>query len=160
MLDTFKHRLAVVIILIVILISLFVWYGSLQPDPDVHRYPGDEHLIKNRHEYVGDEVEVGGKVVSTSPLMIEIEYGDESRELYITGVDEELNKNDRVTVFGTLEDENTIAASEIIAKPYINYVYMYAVSVVAATWILFRIRGQFRWDKENWIFIKREDQDG
>ncbi len=160
MLATFKHRLAVVIILTAILISLFVWYGSLEPDPDVHRYPRAEDLIKDEEKYVGQEVEVGGRVVSTTPLTIEIEHGGDTRELYITGADEEPNKNDRVTVFGTLEDENTIAASEIISRPYINYLYMYAVSVAAALWILFRISRQFRWDMERSLFIKREDQDG
>ncbi len=160
MLATFKHRLAVVIILTVLLISLFVWYGSLKPEPDVHRYPRAEDLIKDEEKYVGQEVEVGGRVVSTTPLIIEIEHGDDTRELYITGADEEPNKNDRVTVFGTLEDENTIAASEIIVKPFINYFYMYAVSVVAALWILFRISRQFRWDGEGKIFMKREGPDG
>ncbi len=142
----------VILVSILVLLSLFVWYGSLGPDPDVNRYPGDEELVHDPGRYVGHEVAVGGKVVSVSPLVMEVEYGGDTREIQVTGVDDEPKVGDRLTVFGILVDEHTIDSSKHVVQPLANIVYMYAVSFAAVGWVVYRIYKEFSWDRKNKIF--------
>ncbi|MFW6140980.1 MAG: hypothetical protein ACOC53_00295 [Candidatus Saliniplasma sp.] len=135
----FEFKKGLVAVLLLILVILFIWYGSASPEPEKGHYPGSEHIIKDHETYVGELVEVGGKVVDTDPLTIEVEYGDESLLLEVTDTDETAELGDRVSVFGTLEDDNTVRAEKIIVRPRRNWYYMYGVSGIAAVWLLIRI---------------------
>ncbi|MFO8110070.1 MAG: hypothetical protein R6U17_06075 [Thermoplasmata archaeon] len=155
-----RLRLMVIVISVLILLLLFVWHGSLEPDPDVNRYPKEKDIIGQPSTYIGEKVVVGGEVVSTNPLIMEIEWGDDTMELLITGVQEEPKEGDRLTVFGTLEEEHTVHASEHVVQPFMNYVYMYAVSFVAAAWVAYRMIKQFSWDGDDKMFEPKEDDHG
>ncbi len=142
--------------LFTILISLFVWHGSLSPDPESNIYPGERELIRDHHGYIGEKVEVGGRVISESPLTIEVKYGGETMELFVTGTDAKVREGDRLTVFGTLQEDNIVTASKVVVQPFLNIVYMYLVSIVAALWVLSRILTQWRWNHRDKALEPRE----
>ncbi|MFP4609112.1 MAG: hypothetical protein ACOC55_03480 [Candidatus Natronoplasma sp.] len=156
---TFKSksvRKIAIAILLAMLIIFFIWYGSLGPDPEAGDYPSQEHLIEDYQKYVGKEVEVGGKVLGTDPLEIKAEHGDQEIVLTVIDTEEKPKKNDRVTVFGTLRENNTIEAENTVRHPFWRWIYMYAVSTVAAVWIGLRLIKQWRWNRDTWTFQQRE----
>lgn len=155
-----KIRTALTSALIVVLILLFVWYGSLRPDPEEGNYPGPEQLIDGYDEYIDKEVQVYGKVIDTDPLTIEVEHGEESMELNITGTNVSANQGDKLSVYGTAKQNRTIHAENTVRHPYFNHMYMYAVSFIAAAWISIRIVKQWRWNGEELRFEKREGSPG
>ncbi len=152
-----RSRLLIIILILLILTFFFIWYGSLGPNPEKGSYPNQEHLIEDYDAYIGEEVEVGGKVVETDPVRIEAEHGDESIELNITGVEESVEKGDRLTVYGTVEEEQTIEAENAVIQPVVNWLYMYLISGIAAFWVFLRIVKQWRWDSETASLKVREE---
>ncbi len=142
-----KTKMIAIILFLCILVGMFIWYGSLSPNPNLNHYPGDKEIINDYDSHIGEIVEVGGKVISTSPLTIEVKYGTETMDLFVSGVEEETLEGDRLTVFGTLQEDHTVTATRIVIRPRINYLYMYVVSFIAAFWVLYRIVSQWRWNR-------------
>ncbi|MBS3782589.1 MAG: hypothetical protein KGY68_08315 [Candidatus Thermoplasmatota archaeon] len=157
MLESVKSRTAIVVILLLLLLSLFIWYGSLSPAPDKGRFPGNDELVEDYERYKGKKVEVGGEVIETDPVMIEVESGDMTIELKIADLQERPEKGDRLTVFGTAGGNNTIHSKNALIRSSWRYAYMYGISIVGAVWIGLRLIGQWRFDKENLAFEAREE---
>ncbi|MFO7791474.1 MAG: hypothetical protein R6W73_00645 [Candidatus Saliniplasma sp.] len=151
----FRSRKSAIVVLLVVLVILFVWSGSAGPEPEKGHYPSSKDVVMDYEDHVGEEVEIGGKVLDADPLTIEVEYGDESVLLEVINVDEDVEEGDRVSVFGTLRDDNTITAENVIVRPLINWYYMYGVSAVAAIWLLFRLITQ--WEYTSKGFRPREE---
>lgn len=157
MLTDSKYRAFTILILVLILFTLFVWHGSLEPDPEKGDYPRAEHLIKDYDRYVGDRAEIGGEVIDEDPIRIEIEHGDEKKILKITGTDKQVNRGNRLSVYGTVKEDNTIEAANTVVTPFFNYIYMYVISLVGASWISLRIVKQWRWNGERSCLERREE---
>lgn len=151
-----RSKFPIIMILILILVSMFIYYGSLEPEPSKGNYPGTEQLFEDYDTHVGQTVEVTGDVVKTDPITIEIEHLDEEMELEVTNTNIEADKGDKLQVYGTLRDNRSIQAENVVKIPLINYVYMYAISAVAATWISYRIVTRWRWNGEEFRVEKRE----
>ncbi|MFW6196139.1 MAG: hypothetical protein ACOC5D_02265 [Thermoplasmatota archaeon] len=152
-----KYRNLTIVVLLLILLTLFIWYGSLEPEPEKGNYLGSEELIKNYDNHIGEKADVTGEVVNTDPIEIKIEYGRQEKTLRVTGADEDVEKGDRLSVFGTVKQDYTIEAENSFSVPFLNYVYMYAISLVGASWIFIRIVKQWRWNsEENW-FERRDE---
>ena len=158
MLGNSKYRILTGFVLILLLFSLFIWYGSLKPDPEKGNYPGSEQLIKDYNSYIGKKAHITGEVVNTDPIKIEIEYGDKEKTLKVTEVSDQVEKGDRLSVFGTVKQDNTIEVENSFSVPFLNYVYMYVISIVGAFWIFIRIVKQWRWNSEEWWFERRDEQ--
>ena len=152
-----KYRVLTIIVLVLILFTLFVWYGNLESDPEQGNYPGAEELVKDYDKYVGEKVEVTGKVVDEDPIRIEIEYGEQKKGLTIIGTDKQVDKGDRFSVYGTVKENGTIDAENTVVFPFLNYIYMYLISIVGATWILIRIIKQWRWNSKELQFERRDE---
>lgn len=157
MFESVRARIVVIVILFILLFSLFIWYGSLSPAPEKGRFPGSDELIEDYDSYIGEKVEVSGRVIETNPVIIEVESGDRTIELEVAGLQEQPDKGDRLTVFGTAEQNKTIQAENSIIRPIWRYVYMYGISVAAAGWIGLRILGQWKFDKKTLAFEPREE---
>ncbi|MBS3817568.1 MAG: hypothetical protein KGY76_08415 [Candidatus Thermoplasmatota archaeon] len=157
MLKSGRARLCVIAFLLIILTGLFIWYGSLSPDPDNGNYPHQEHLIEDYDGYVGEEVELTGDVIETGPVKIEAEHGDETIVLTITDVEKDVEKGDRLSVYGVVKEDKTIKADNTVVHPPINYAYMYLISSVAAVWVFTRIVRQWRWDSQKAALKVREE---
>lgn len=136
--------------IVILLFTLFVRYGGSKLDPKQGNYPGTEELIEDYDQYIGEKADVTRGIVNTDPIKIEIEYRDEKETLTVTEIDKQVNKGDRLSVFGTVKEDNTIYAQDSFSVPFINYAYMYGISLVGATWILIRIVEQWRWNSEEW----------
>ncbi len=152
-----KYRILTASILIILLFSLFIWYGGIKPDPDKGNYPGSEQLIEDYDRYVGKKAEITGEVIDKDPIKIEIEHGNKKAGLTITGTNEDVEKGDRLTVFGTVKQNHTIESENSFSVPFLNYIYMYGISGIAAVWILIRIIKQWKWSKERSRLEKREE---
>jgi len=157
MFESKRVRTTMMISLLVVLLILFIWYGSISPEPGKGRFPGNDELVEDYENYIGEKVEISGEVIETEPLKIEIESGDKTIELEITGLEEETEEGDRLTVFGTAAENRTIYVENALIRPLWRYVYMYGVSVVGATWIGFRVLGQWRFDREKFALEPREN---
>lgn len=153
-------RLLVVALLVVVLASLFVWAGTLSPDPSVNHYPEEEDVMPNPTSHVGERVAIGGYVVGTDPLLIETGYSGPSRftlegAANAEGNADSLSMDDRVTVFGTLADESTIETERLVTqKPWKN-IYMLVVSAVGGLWVVGRFLWGWRFDPATLAFVPR-----
>ncbi len=162
----FRSRKSMIAVLLIILLILFVWYGSASPEPDKGHYPGSEHVVQDHEAYVGEKVDVGGRGVETDPLTIEVEYGDDSISLEIVNTSKSPDVDDRVSVFGTLNHNNTITAETVIVRPRFNWYYMYGVSGAAAIWLLIRLVSQWKYTQDGFkprekpLKLFRRDEDG
>ncbi|MFW6375639.1 MAG: hypothetical protein ACOCZJ_00585 [Thermoplasmatota archaeon] len=157
MLENPKYRMLTGAVLILLLFSLFIWYGNLKPEPEKGNYPGSEELIKDYDQYIGKKADITGEVVDTDPIEIEIEYGDKEKTLKVTEVNDQVEKGDRLSVFGTVKEDNVIEAENSFSVPFLNYVYMYGISLVGASWIFIRIVKQWRWNSEELWFERRDE---
>lgn len=162
----FRSRKSAVVVLLIILMILFVWYGSLNPEPEKGHYPGSEHVVQDHETYAGEKVDVGGRVVETDPLTIEVEYGDDSILLDISNTTKDADEGDRISVFGTLNEDYTITAENVIVRPLINWYYMYGISGAAAIWLLIRLISHWKYTptgfkpREEPLKIFRRDDHG
>ena len=162
----FRSRKSMIAVLLIILLILFVWYGSASPEPEKGHYPGSEHVVQDREAYVGEKVDIGGRVVETDPLTIEVEYGEDSILLEIVNTPKDADVGDRVSVFGTLNENYTVTAENVIVRPRFNWYYMYGVSGVAAIWLSIRLISHWKYTptgfkpREEPLKLFRRDEDG
>ncbi len=166
-LNTVK-RVMIVILLLTSLCILFIYHGSLDPAPEMGAYPNEEDLIDDYERYIGEEAEVGGKVISTDPIIIELEHGDRTIDLELTGFDDDVEEGDHLSVYGIVRQDLTFEVKNGVVRPFFNIVYMYVISFAAAMWLAFRILSQWRWngdhleprEKPMSILLPRGDEDG
>lgn len=151
--------LLVVLLLLAALFGLVVWHGTLEPAPEAGAYPGSEELGEEYDRYLGEEVSVGGRVVETDPVVIKAEYGvDESIRLMVVGLDADVEAEEGafLRVFGVVEPDRTVQASNAFAVPSGGQWYAWGVSFLAGLWVLVRIVRRFRFDREAWGLVPRE----
>jgi len=157
MLGDNRLRAVTIIVLLIILLFLFIWYGSLSPAPEKGRFPGADELVEDYESYIGEEVEVSGKVIETDPVIMIVERGDRTIQLEIADLQQEPEQGDRLSVFGTAGENNTIYVQNAIIRPFWRYGYMYGISLVGAIWIGLRVIGQWRFDKKDIVFKVRKE---
>ncbi|GEM_PF-615409 len=157
MFEAKTSRKILIVVLSIVLAVFFVWYGSMEPAPDKGDYPGQEDLIKDYEKYIDEKAEVGGKVIETDPLVIETEYGDRTMDLTIVDAQESPSKNDRVTVYGTVRENHTIEAENMVVRPRWRWFYMYGISGIAAVWVGLRMIEQWRWNGKRFALEVREE---
>ncbi len=146
MFESKKARFTAILILLILLFTSFVYYGSQSPRPEYGNYPGEEHLIKDYQSYINEKVNVGGRVVETEPLTIEVKYGRDTMELTILNATVSPEEGDRLSVYGVMKEGGSLEAINSVNRPKLNFYYMYVVSVLAAIWVAYRIFDQFKWE--------------
>ena len=143
------RRGILVIILVGLLFGLCVWYGTLNPNPQVGSYPGNSDVGQSPSKYVGNLVAVDGTVVDTNPTVIMMSYGSAStRLLTVVSISKSVREGQNIRVFGRLTDTETIRAHHTVMAVSTGYLYMYVVSLLAGLWVLARIVLQWRFDPE------------
>ncbi len=157
MLEYDRLKAIALITLLIILLFLFIWYGSLTPAPEKGRFPGNDELVENYERYEEEKIEIDGEVIKTDPVTIEIESGERTSRLKLTGLQEEIDESDRISVFGTAEENETVHVRNAIIRPSWRYGYMYGISLLGAGWVGLRLIGGWRFDKENFAFEPRND---
>lgn len=156
------HRIRGLLILVflAILAVFFVWHGTLTPDPAMNSFPGSDEIGPDPETYVGQQVAIGGEVIATDPIVIEMAYGiDETRPITLEHVEKPVSVGQDVSAFGTLTDASTLETERAhVRSPWEKW-YMYAVSFLAGLWVLFRARSHWTFDRDQSAFVPREDQD-
>jgi len=134
-------RLLALLLLAGMLCGLLLWAGTVGPDPTRNQFPDEDEFAVDYTAYVGERVEFGGTVVATDPVTVEV-TADSGRsiELTLRSVDntDRISAGDEITVYGTLEPDNTVTVIETtVRQPWESY-YMYLVSFLAGLWTLGR----------------------
>ncbi len=161
MIDTRSARLTALLICGLILFGTLVAAGAtLTPDPTRNDFPNEDDLIAG-DVATGDRVTIGGRVVSTDPLVIEADPTFEDPiELTITNVGSAVSIGDEIVVHGTLTDERTIRATGNYAREPWELYYMYAVSAIAGLWVLSRFLRGWQLDRSTGGFRPRANERG
>jgi len=153
-----RVRALAIVLGLVVLGGLVVAAGAQTPAPALNDYPDGDEVGLDPGAYVGQQVSLGGKVVSTDPVRIDVEYGTgETFTATVTGVDRPVAEGDHLTAFGTLEDEGTLAADRVMVRQPWELSYMYVVSFVAGLWVLARTVRRWRFDADRLGFVPREE---
>lgn len=161
MIDTRSARLTALLICGLILFGTLIAAGAtLAPDPARNDFPNEDDLIAG-DVAPGDRVTIGGRVVSTDPLVFEAdpELG-EPIEFTITNVDTAVSIGDEIVVHGTLTDERTIRATGSYTREPWELYYMYAVSALAGLWVLGRFLRGWAFDRSTVGFRPRANERG
>ena len=160
--EPFGHRvrLLAVVVLLASLAVMFVWAGTLSPDPAMNNYPGNTEVGAQPEAYVDQQVEIGGTVVATDPAVIEVEHPDGTHDVTLEGLDESVAEGQQVSAFGTLTDASTLQVDKALVRwPWETW-YMYAVSFLGGLWVLARLLAHWRPDRARLAFRPRGERDG
>lgn len=155
-------RLLAIVLLLAAIGGLVIWTGASPVEPMEQEPPNDVEVEPDRASYVGESVILGGEVVETDPLVIATEAsgygrftvsedGDTDRN-----VDGDLEPGDWVTTYGTLEDEETLAAERITVQNSGETRYMMLVSLVGGLFVVGRVLRDWRFDLGRLAFVPRE----
>lgn len=145
----------------VVLAGLFVWAGTVEPKPADNSYPGSEEIAENPTAHLGEYVLVGGTVTGYDPLTIEAEYGvDGTLTLEIGNVENPPPVGHTLQVFGPLTDPGTVHAENTVTRAPWEATYMYVVSFLGGLWVLARLLGQWRPDRDSLSVVPRGDRNG
>jgi hypothetical protein len=160
MVETWSTRLRTVFLLVALLAGLLLWAGTLDPAPDRNVYPDENEFGANYDAYIGSQIETGGTVRTTDPLVIEVSPdGRPAIELKLTNIDpSNVRVGDEISVFGTLKLNGTVDVTTPTARSPWEYWYMYLVSFLAGLWTLGRFRRHWTLNTELLSFIPRESQ--
>lgn len=156
------HRFVLVVALLCVLFGLFVWSGTVEPDPGANHYPDGEYIAEDPEAYLGERVSVSGTVVSHDPLRIEEEYGvDATLTLEIRDVDDPPPVGHHLSVFGTLDeaDPGVVHAETTVTQAPWEAIYMYVVSFLGGLWVLWRLLTHWRVDRNALAIVPRGDSD-
>jgi hypothetical protein len=156
MVTTVRRRAVALFVLLALLAGLTVWYGTLVSAPEHGDYPDDEQLTTAYEHYHGEHVTVGGRVVATDPVTIVVgtDTGTPLR-LTVTDVSIGVAEGDELRVYGVVESDHKIRATNAVAVPQAGHWYAYSVSFLAGVWVLARLFRYWRLDFRTWMFSPR-----
>lgn len=143
MTGTRVRRVIALAAILAALVGCFVLYGALEPDPNRHAYPGGDDIAVDADAFLGERVSVGGTVVDTDPVVIAVGH-DRGTDEYTVENAPSVEVGQELRVFATLESEHTLLAHESLVRDGWELAYMYAISIVAALWLLARALSQWR----------------
>ena len=157
MLSSPRTRLVTITILFAILAGLFVWAGTIEPDPANNNYPENEDVFTDPDEYVGQQVSVGGTVVNTDPLTVETSVQGERVTFVVENADPNVSTRDQLSVFGTWQSDHSVTATNVVHREPWEFSYMYVVSFLAGLWVLARLVNRWTLDSTDWAIVPRTE---
>lgn len=145
-----------------------VAFGTLTPKPDAGRYPYTGHIVTDRADYANGPIVINGEVTDTAPLTVTSTYTvvrDEQLEhgtatFVVTDTSAQVTASDVVQVYGVLGEDGTISATRVVVTPSRNVSYMYVISAVAGFWVLLRLLQGWRFDRQRFAVVPRDDYPG
>ncbi|WP_246999272.1 hypothetical protein [Halosolutus gelatinilyticus] len=155
-------RVFVGVVLVGLLFGSFVFAGATPGDPIEEEYPDERDVMRSPDAYVGERVILGGFVVETDPVVIATRASGYGRftlvdaEARLLNADAPLERNDRVTAFGTLEDDSTLAVDRAMTRESGEERYMFAASLLGGLWVVGRFVRGWRFDRTTLAFAPRE----
>lgn len=152
------QRLSGIVALLIVLLGLCIWYGSLAPAPAVGAYPDGSDIATGSNQYVGSLVFVIGTVESTDPVQIIIETKAGLLRLTIHGVSENATVGDKLHVFGELRGGHAIEAENTVRVRSSGLWYTYAISLLGGLIVLARLIRDWTVDTDNWTLRPRNSE--
>lgn len=150
-----RNRMVGIIGCLLLLGGLFVLGGAGYPAP-ADSGPELEDSEVDPEEYAGEQVETGGEVVDTDPVVIEVGDGDETERVTLEDAPN-VEQGHEVIVNGTITEGGAIVVSPdraVVREPW-ETMYMYAISVAGAMLVAFRIADGWRFDPRSITFQPR-----
>jgi len=153
-------RTRLICLLLIALFGLLVFGGiDRPPAPELGHYPDAYEIAESPNKYQNQRVGVGGRVLSTDPVIVRAEYrtdtGIKTIRLWITDVDVSVSQGDTVRVFGILTDSQTVQAIRIVEYPQTGQWYAWVTSFIGGLWVLTRIVKHWKIDIPTGAFIPR-----
>ncbi|WP_092734206.1 hypothetical protein [Halopenitus persicus] len=145
-----------ILVLLALLCGLLVWAGTVKPDPTENRYPETDDLLTDYDRYVGQCTQIGGTVVSTDPVIIELSNEIDTRHITVRGVHRDVTADESLVVFGRVRPNSVIDAGGVITREPWEQWYMYAVSVIGGLWVLGRLLNRWQFNRRTWTVEPRE----
>jgi len=134
--------------------GLCLWAGTaLQPDPTRNSFPSEREIAKDGDQYMNHRVSVSGTVVETAPRIIKTKN---SMMFLIQGDTADPTVGDELWIFGTLQDNNRIVATNTVHREPWERQYMYGISFIAGMWVLSRFLNHWTLDTEEWTVVTRK----
>ena len=76
----------------------------------MNNYPNNDDVAPDPSAHVSQQVTLDGTVVDTDPVIIDVDDGfDQTRHVTFEKVNEPVTESQRITAFGTLTDDSTLA---------------------------------------------------
>ncbi|MFP8890763.1 hypothetical protein ACLI4U_13480 [Natrialbaceae archaeon A-CW2] len=158
-----RGRLLCALVLLAALGGLLVWYGTLPAyDSSMNDFPNEDDVAPEPDAYVDQQVVLGGHVVDTEPVTIEVTTDGSSSTFTVHNAnealrnsDQSLESGDRVTAFGTLTDTSTLEAERYSTREPWEAQYMYVVSFLGGLWVLGRFVRGWQFDRGRLAFVPR-----
>ncbi|MWV40057.1 hypothetical protein [Natrialba sp. INN-245] len=158
MLASRRMLLLVLAVPAITLFGFFVWHGTLSPDPTRNHYPGEDELAAGDVE-PGNHVSLSGTVTATDLVTIQVTSAHVTHEYAVRDAPD-VDEVQQLRLFATYTDDGTLEAHELVVRHAWEATYMYAVSIVAALWILARIFTQWRFDPRSVLFVPASSTTG
>lgn len=157
-----RGRFAAGAVLLAVLAGLVLWAGAVPSDLMESDHPNEVEVTPNRDAYVGEQVALGGRVVDTDPVVIATRASGYGRFTLVNAderlqnSDVSLERGDRVTAYGTLEDESTLVVDRTTVGDAAGTRYMLLVSFVGGLWVVGRFVRDWRFDRSRLAFVRRD----
>jgi len=152
--ESTRARVFGICILLSLLGGSLVWYGTLSPAPDLHDYPTATEALERPSVYVYDHVVVSGTVIDSEPLHVKTGQGV---VFTVTGTKSDIHIGQKIRVYGTLTDSQSVNASNVISIDRAGLWYTWSVSFIAGLWALVRIVQHWQFNTDQMGFQPRED---
>lgn len=153
---TARSRAIAILGLVALSVALGVWYGSLGPAPDLGAYPGSDELATDYERYLGERVDLEGRVVDADPVTIVAgtDAGPPVR-LTVTDLSIATTEGETLRVYGVAAPDHTIRAQNAFTVPRRGQWYAWTVSFLAGLWVLGRLCRYWRIETTAWTVVPR-----
>lgn len=152
MIQTVRARLLVVGLLLLGHAILFPLYAQQPVNPDAWVLPRSSEFLVNPELYLNERVVTGGIVESTDPIQFRV--SDEL--LTVTGTNLVAAAGDKLRVYGTLVEPQTVRAIHAFVVPRSGLLYTWGISFVAGLWTLGRLLKHWQVDYRTLGFSPRD----
>jgi len=134
-----QMRWVAILTLVIVLGTLLVWQGALDPAPDLGMYPGNDELSAEHDRYIAHRVSVDGIVVETDPVVLAVDTERHAGlRLQITDVSQPVSPGDQLAVYGIARPNHTVQTLNTQITPRRGFWYAYLTSFGAGLWVLSR----------------------
>jgi hypothetical protein len=152
-------RVLLVICLLAVLVGLCVGYGSLDPDPDAHRYPGNAAFVAGAVD-PGDRVVLSGIVREVTDGGVVLDLKNADATVTLRGLDGDPAVGDDVWLSGVRVDDGRVAVDRALVRAPWEIDYLYGVSLVGGLLTLGGVLMTWRVDRERRLLVPREGRGG